>query len=943
MDTVTSQLSLITSELHNLSIQRGPPSPTSQTLVAPSCDGCGSMMHITSLCPNHHEEVNAMYQGRPNQQQQRWDSNTTTYNEGRRPNSNFGWRNQEGSSYQVQPYGSSQGQMVPIQESKGDENTQLLKSMVSQLTSMNNRMMEDKAVNESQFSSISSTLQKLQGDMAKDGNQMAYMCKKLEELELKHNNVQSHLTQLSNSVSDVHAKTSDSIPSNTVINPKSLNAIDLRSGKKVRFPEEADINVDEEIEVESPRLSPMKLPESESFKEKAILERKNGRAVEQPQVEQQPLLREVGFKEGSTFEKGETSEQGTLSNTNGKEVKISQLPFPKAYFQGKKMHDEQNEKEMYDLFSKLHINVPFFQLVKSMPSYCKFLKELCTNKRKFRPNERVQISSNVSALFKPPLPVKCKDPGSFTIPCTIGNVNVAQALLDLGTAINVMPSAIFKSLGVKELKRTSVVLQLAYRSIRHPLGIIEDLLVKVKDLVFPADFYVLDMPQESSECTLILGRPFMRIASTFIDMRDGSITMKVGNNKLSFNMYEAMKHPSEDYSLLGVNSIDFVIDDLVEEYELNLHTDDCNLECGISLDSCGDKFPSPSVNKFDSLGSEISDLNPSMVDCWLSSPDDFSLTSLNSFELNSSHDSLFNDDACEEGGFLNVSGHKLVEEAEFEVGSQDLDDLFSKGIALTLTKTSSHVTHFGPQHNVVKGPPSNSLLNHRTKITPHTLRFLNELITPCEVGMKETTFPKPVAAVSQPSISSTLRKTNEQVVESMELSTSHAPPKLAKGSISTTLDLPRLIPSIVQPPDLELKPLPSNLKYAFLAADGKLPVIISNSLSVSEEERLLDVLSRNRKALGWTLADIPGISPAICTHRILLNEESKPLRQPKRRLNPLILDVVKKEVTKLLSAGIIYPISDSEWVSPVHVVPKKSGITVVKNENDELIPRVQNA
>ena len=113
---------------------------------------------------------------------------------------------------------------------------------------------------------------------------------------------------------------------------------------------------------------------------------------------------------------------------------------------------------MYDLFSKLHINVPFFQLVKSMPSYCKFLKELCTNKRKFRPNKRVQVSSNVSALFKPQLPVKCKDPGSFTIPCTIGNVHVAQALLDLGAAINVMPIAIFKSLGVKDLKRTSVVL-----------------------------------------------------------------------------------------------------------------------------------------------------------------------------------------------------------------------------------------------------------------------------------------------------------------------------------------------------------------------------------------------------------------------------------------------------------------------------------------------------
>ena len=92
-----------------------------------------------------------------------------------------------------------------------------------------------------------------------------------------------------------------------------------------------------------------------------------------------------------------------------------------------------------------------------------------------------------------------------------------------------------------------------------------------------------------------------------------------------------------------------------------------------------------------------------------------------------------------------------------------------------------------------------------------------------------------------------------------------------------------------------------------------------------------------KKAIGWTLADLPRINPFICMHRILLEDESKPVRQPQRRLNPTILDVVKKEVMKLLAAGIIYPISDSTWVSPVQVVPKKSGITVVKNQDNELV------
>ena len=116
---------------------------------------------------------------------------------------------------------------------------------------------------------------------------------------------------------------------------------------------------------------------------------------------------------------------------------------------------------------------------------------------------------------------------------------------------------------------------------------------------------------------------------------------------------------------------------------------------------------------------------------------------------------------------------------------------------------------------------------------------------------------------------------------------------------------------------MQLKPLPENHKYAYLEDDQKLPVIISTSLDAVQEGRLLHVLRKHKKAIGWTLADIPGISPSTCMHRILLEDGAKPVRQPQRRLNPVILDVVKKEVTMLLQAGIIYPISDSQWVSPV--------------------------
>ncbi|RDX81921.1 hypothetical protein CR513_37357, partial [Mucuna pruriens] len=110
----------------------------------------------------------------------------------------------------------------------------------------------------------------------------------------------------------------------------------------------------------------------------------------------------------------------------------------------------------------------------------------------------------------------------------------------------------------------------------------------------------------------------------------------------------------------------------------------------------------------------------------------------------------------------------------------------------------------------------------------------------------------------------------------------------------------------------ELKPLSEHLKYAYLGDHQQFPVIIANNLSREQEEKLLDVLRRHKKAIGWTLANLPRINPSICMHKILLKEDARPIRQQQRRLNPTILDMVNKEVTKLLVARIIYPISDSQ-------------------------------
>nr|GFB25006.1 reverse transcriptase domain-containing protein [Tanacetum cinerariifolium] len=144
--------------------------------------------------------------------------------------------------------------------------------------------------------------------------------------------------------------------------------------------------------------------------------------------------------------------------------------------------------------------------------------------------------------------------------------------------------------------------------------------------------------------------------------------------------------------------------------------------------------------------------------------------------------------------------------------------------------------------------------------------------------------------------------------------------------------------SIEEPPELELKELPSHLKYAFLEDSNKLPVIIAKNLKVDEREALLNVLKSHKRAIALKISDIKGIDLRFCTHKILMKDDYKPAVQSQRRVNPKIHDVIKKEVIKLLDAGMIYPISDSPWVSPIHCVPKKGGMIVVANENNELIP-----
>ncbi|XP_050150507.1 uncharacterized protein LOC126625458, partial [Malus sylvestris] len=210
------------------------------------------------------------------------------------------------------------------------------------------------------------------------------------------------------------------------------------------------------------------------------------------------------------------------------------------------------------------VNIPLLDAIKQVPRYAKFLKELCTTRRRISNKEVVQVSENVSAVLQRKLPPKCKDPGSFTIPCVIGNTKFEQCMLDLGASINVMPYSIYASMNLGELKNDGVIIQLADRSNAYPKGVLEDVLVQVGNLIFPADFYVLDMEDSphSTPLPILLGRPFMKTARTKIDVFKGTLTMEFDGEVIDFNLSESIKFPKDDHSCFSID----IIDDLAQDF-----------------------------------------------------------------------------------------------------------------------------------------------------------------------------------------------------------------------------------------------------------------------------------------------------------------------------------------------------------------------------------------
>jgi hypothetical protein len=471
------------------------------------CSICSLQGHASDMCltmqEDYTEQANAVDGAFNGQPQRKYDLFSNTYNPGWRDHPNLRYGNppqQSNHKRQFHPHGfQSQQNYQARQPPPPFTNSNVMGS------SSNDDLREMMKT----LASNTVTLQQ---------NVMSFQ----QETRSSIHNLKKQMGQVASSVGKLEAQMNGKLPSQALNPIENVSAIMLRSGKELEEQRLKQIEMEEEEEIETELSTKKKHPPP-------------------PQIE-------------------------TMTNTpkvspNSMNSSFQTIPpFPVSSYRSKK---EDKEKDILEVFKKVELNIPLLDAIKQIPKYAKFLKELCTTKRAFKlkGHETVSMGEVVSAIVQKNMPLKQKDPGAFTIPCVIGNASFKRALCDLGASISVMPKHVYDSLSLEPLNKTSIVIQLADRSFVYPLGVIEDVLVKIDSLVIPCDFYILDMEHDSCDSSnntpILFGRPFLKTANTKIDCGKDTLSMEVGDEKIEFNFHDAMKYPySNAYSITCYDQVD---------------------------------------------------------------------------------------------------------------------------------------------------------------------------------------------------------------------------------------------------------------------------------------------------------------------------------------------------------------------------------------------------
>ena len=245
-------------------------------------------------------------------------------------------------------------------------------------------------------------------------------------------------------------------------------------------------------------------------------------------------------------------------------------PFPQALKSKKKAI---NQAEILEVLRKVKVNIPLLDMIKQVPTYAKFLKDLCTVKRGLNVDKKAFLTEQVNTIIQCKTLVKYKDPGCPTISVNIGGTCVEKALLDLGASVNLLPYSVYKQLSLGELNPMSITLSLADRSIKIPKGTVKDVLIQVDKFYYPVDFVVLDIDSvvvAANYVPIILGRPFLATSNAIINCRNGVMQLTFGNMTLELNIFHLSKkhmQPAEE-GPEEICIIDTIMDEQVDKKQM---------------------------------------------------------------------------------------------------------------------------------------------------------------------------------------------------------------------------------------------------------------------------------------------------------------------------------------------------------------------------------------
>ncbi|XP_024984087.1 uncharacterized protein LOC112520013 [Cynara cardunculus var. scolymus] len=510
--TLTTQMTAMTNLIKNLT--NGQATQSIATAHAPTVESVQCVYygggHPFDHCPSNSESIN--YVGNQN----RLGPFSQIYNPGWRQHPNISWHSPALNPLMNKPQGISQFQThQPQQHHLGQAPNHHQNTFHQQA---NQSSFQNKAKQQAESStSLEATLK---GFINQTNTAMKHQNTAIRSLE----------TQISQLALEVRNRPTGTLPSDTEIPKpmmkKHVKVVTLRSGKNLIESKPIEKSVEPKDSIE------MDVTTSSSDIVTTTLKDK-GKSIEIG-----PLPKKADFpllfpNEGKKKAPPSESYKPVIAPIP------SYIPFPQRL---RNQKEELQFKKFLDVFKQLHINISLVEAIEQMPSYAKFLKDILSKKKKLNEIETVALTEGCSSLLSNKIPPKLKDPGSFKIPCSIGGKEIRKALCDLGANINLMPLSVFNTLGIGKARPTTVTLQLADKSIAHPKGKIEDVLVQVDKFIFPADFIILDF-EANKEIPIILERPFLATGRTLIDVQKGELIMRVNDPDVTFNVFKSMKYP----------------------------------------------------------------------------------------------------------------------------------------------------------------------------------------------------------------------------------------------------------------------------------------------------------------------------------------------------------------------------------------------------------------